>query len=70
MTFNGSKLKQLREAKLWSRLAFSKRLKVSDPQIGRWESGAASPRGDMAKKVARVLGVAVSELFSEEKGEL
>jgi transcriptional regulator with XRE-family HTH domain len=67
MTFNGSKLRALREAKLWTRLALAKRLNVSSPQIGRWESGAATPRGEMIKKLGRVLGVAVSELIDIEE---
>ena len=64
MTFNGSKLRQLREAKLWSRLAFAKRLNVSDPQIGSWESGLSTPRPETIKRICKVLGVAVSELVT------
>jgi transcriptional regulator with XRE-family HTH domain len=67
MIFNGSKLRSLREAKLWSKLAFAKRLGVSDPQVSRWEDGKAQPRGETVKKIARVLGVPVSDLMVVEE---
>lgn len=66
MTFNGERLRQLRTAKLWSKLELARRLGVSDPQVGRWEEGKATPRGAMVKKLGRVLGCAVSELSVEE----
>jgi transcriptional regulator with XRE-family HTH domain len=69
MIFNGSKLRELREEKLWSRLELARRLNVSDPQVGRWESGKCAPRGKTVKKIAKVLGVAVSELVAAEEPE-
>ena len=67
MIFNGSKLRQLREAKLWSRLELSKRLGVTNPQIGRWEEGLSTPRGATVKKISKVLGVPVSDLVLVEQ---
>jgi len=68
MIFNGQRLRQLREQKLWSKLELAKRLNVSDPQIGRWEQMVCVPRGAMIRKLSRVLGVPVAELMvSEEK---
>ena len=67
MTFNGSKLKALREAKPWTRLDLAKRLGVSDPQVGRWELGLATPRQAMIKRICKTFGIAVSELVVEEK---
>lgn len=69
MIFNGDRLRKLREAKLWTRLAFAKRLGVSDPQIGRWEAGKAVPRMGTIKKISKVLGCPVSELAVEEMKE-
>lgn len=66
MTFNGERLRQLRTARCWSKVDLAKRLDVADPQIGRWESGKAVPRGAMVKRLAKVLGVAVSELAAGE----
>lgn len=62
MTFNGSKLRELREGKLWTRIFLAKKLGVSSPQIGRWESNQAVPRGETVKKMSHVFGVAISEL--------
>lgn len=68
MTFNGERLRQLREGKLWSKIDLAKRLGIADPQIGRWETGRCTPRGAMIRKLSRVLGVPVAELMvSEEK---
>ena len=69
MIFNGDKLRQLREAKLWTKLELAKRLDVSSPQVGRWESAEAVPRGAMIKKMSRVLGCAIADLVSDEVKE-
>jgi transcriptional regulator with XRE-family HTH domain len=69
MIFNGDKLRQLREAKLWTKLELAKRLAVSSPQVGRWESAEAVPRGAMIKKMSRVLGCPISDLVTEDPME-
>lgn len=66
MIFNGPRLRQLREAKCWSRVSFARRLNISDPQVGRWEAGKASPRWETVRKICKVFGVSVSELAVEE----
>jgi len=67
MIFNGTRLRELREARCWSKLDLSRKLSVADPQIGRWESGVCVPRMATIKRLSKVLGVAISELMIKEK---
>jgi transcriptional regulator with XRE-family HTH domain len=62
MYFHGERLRQIREAKGWTKVALAKKLNISDPQIGRWESGKTAPRLSIIRKLCRVLGVPVDEL--------
>ena len=52
-----------------SRNELSKKVRVSETAIYKWESGEAKPRADMLPKLAHVLGCTIDELFREPQKE-
>jgi transcriptional regulator with XRE-family HTH domain len=63
------RLPELRRAKGWSQDALARRLKVSKGTVARWEQGSTLPRTQLLRRLARVLGVSVEELFEAPKEE-
>jgi len=63
-TFNGKRLKLLRQSNGLSRREIAEGLGVDISAVAAWENGRYSPRDKHLKNLASVLDVDVSELFS------
>ena len=63
MSFQGARLKQLREGKHLTHTDLASELDVSFAQIYRFESGKASPDADVLDRMAEVFGVSVDYLL-------
>lgn len=66
MAFNGDKLRTLRLARGLTQAELAHRAHVRERQIIRWENAQHVPRAEAIVALARVLGVSVSDLFSDE----
>ncbi len=58
----GMKLKRLRLAKEWSQERLAKKARISRVYLGQLEAGAKSPTVRTLQRLARALGVKVTEL--------
>ena len=61
----GTKLFQLRKERGWSQPALGKKIGTSGDIIGRYERGHMTPSVEVARKLARVLGVTLDYLVGE-----
>ena len=66
MTSLGERIKELREAKGWSRVILAQKAEVSRHTIGRVERGTHKPQLAHLYQIAQALGVAVAELTSDK----
>lgn len=64
------RIKQLRERLDLSQKALGKLVGVTDAAVTNWETGIRFPRGNNLKKLARALGVSVSDLSSEDNSTI
>lgn len=60
----GAVIKRMREDKNLTQLALAEKLGVSDKTVSKWETGKGYPDITLVEKIAEILGVSVSELFS------
>jgi transcriptional regulator with XRE-family HTH domain len=60
----GQRLKEVREAKGFTKEKFGKLVKIHYSQIGRYERGEASPSADALKKMANALDVSTDYLMN------
>jgi transcriptional regulator with XRE-family HTH domain len=61
----GSRVFQLRKERGWSQPELGKKIGTSGDIIGRYERGDMTPSVEVARKLARVLGVTVDYLAGE-----
>ena len=66
-TFDGSKLRAARLANGLTQAELARRANVRERQIIRWENDQHVPRAGSVKAVARVLGVPMASLFSDDE---
>ena len=66
MTFSGSKVKQLREAKGMPQAELAKSAGVTQSFISDLESNKKFPSMPTMTKIAKMLGVTVNDLFEYE----
>jgi transcriptional regulator with XRE-family HTH domain len=59
----GMKLTKLRKAKGWSRYELAKRARISRVYVTKLETGRSDPTVGMLQRLARALGVPVTELL-------
>jgi SOS-response transcriptional repressor LexA len=64
----GLAIKKLRVEKKMSQATLAEKVKVSTPNISRYESGKQNPEFEKIKDIADALGVKVSELFLVAEG--
>jgi len=62
----GKNIIQLREKAGLSQAEFARLLKVPQPNITRWESGAITPSIESIIKIAKALGVSIDEILLTE----
>lgn len=62
----GLKIKQLRKQKGWSQEKLGEAIKVSKGQISLYENNENTPPMDKIEKLAKVLGVSISEIADPE----
>ena len=60
----GMKLKKLRKAKKLSRYALAQRAGISRVYVAKLESGRSDPTVGMLQRIAKALGVPVTDLLS------
>jgi transcriptional regulator with XRE-family HTH domain len=58
----GTRIKQARVARGWSRAQFAKLLGVSRQAVMYWEHGSSLPKSDRIREVAVLLGLEVADL--------
>jgi transcriptional regulator with XRE-family HTH domain len=64
-TFNGERLKQLREERFWMQKELAKKLGVNKTQICRWERGVI-PSPEYFRKLCKVFKVPRETFLLEE----
>jgi transcriptional regulator with XRE-family HTH domain len=57
------RLKKLRTAKKWSQYELAKRAGISRVYVAKLESGRSDPTVGMAQRIAKALGVSLTELL-------
>lgn len=62
----GEKLYELRKYNGFSQQELGERLGVARQTVARWESGKATPDAVFLREIARIYGVKINELLSEE----
>jgi transcriptional regulator with XRE-family HTH domain len=60
----GMKLKKVRTARRLSRYALAKRVGISQSYVAKLEAGRSDPTVGMLQRLAKALGVPVTELLS------
>ena len=55
-----------REKSGLSQVAVAKKVGVSDAAVSMWETGKTKPRASLLPVIARIYGVTVDELLSEQ----
>jgi transcriptional regulator with XRE-family HTH domain len=65
--FSGDKLRAARHARGLTQAELAHRAHVRERQIIRWENGQNVPRVGSVKALARVLGVPMTSLFSDDE---
>lgn len=66
----GQRLKEVREAKGFTKEKFGKLVKIHYSQIGRYERNEASPSADALKKMANALDVSTDYLMNGTTADL
>lgn len=62
------RIKEARTAKGWTQEELASRLGVTQPQIGRWETGDGDIKGAKLIELSEVLGVTVSYILGVSEG--
>ncbi len=62
----GDKIKKLRESRNWTIRVLAEKIGVTQGMIPRYESGKASPRGDVIQSIADAFGIPLSDLLDEK----
>lgn len=63
MTFSGNTLRRLRKAHGLTQHQLGEQVGVHHTHISKWEKGDFTPDGDNIKKLAKALGVPMSEFY-------
>ena len=62
-------LKALRAEKGWSQAALGERLDISRQSVNAIETGRYDPSLPLAFKIARLFGLTIEDIFTDESGE-
>jgi putative transcriptional regulator len=63
-----NRLRDLRAEKGWSQAELADRLAVSRQSVNAIETGKYDPSLPLAFKIARIFGLAIEQVFSDEAG--
>ena len=63
LSFNGERMREVREQRGWSMRLLAMKLKVAPTQVLFWEKGRAKPRLKSVTRIAKMLDISQQELL-------